>query len=136
MPSRPGDGLGTGGRAPFTALLVPLQTTSFLKLRWFVGTAFLAVPVALSHYRAHHFVAAPLPKDAVVHIAIAWAVGALMSFLADTYRRCEIPSFFSQSVEGNKGAGVMRWVYIPGCAQRLLLAPPSVWCVPCTGRKT
>ena len=69
---------------------IALQTTSFLKLRWFVGTAFLAVPVALSHYRAHHYVAAPLPKDAVVHIAIAWAVGALMSFLADTYRRCEL----------------------------------------------
>ena len=67
--------------------IASLQTTSFLKLRWFVGTAFLAVPVALSHYRAHHPAAVALPKDAAVHIAIAWAVGALMSFLADTYRR-------------------------------------------------
>ena len=28
-----------------------------------------------------------LPSDALVHICIAWAVGALMSFLSDTYRR-------------------------------------------------
>jgi hypothetical protein len=28
-----------------------------------------------------------LPEDALVHINIAWAVGALMSFLSDTYRR-------------------------------------------------
>lgn len=28
-----------------------------------------------------------LPSDAAVHICIAWAVGALMSFLSDTYRR-------------------------------------------------
>ena len=63
------------------------QTTSFLKLRWFVGTAFLIVPVAFTEYRAVHFRSAPLPHDAPVHVAIAWAVGALMSFLADTYRR-------------------------------------------------
>ena len=67
-----------------------LQTTSFLKLRWFVGTAFLAAPVAFCHYRAAHAGAVPLPKDAAVHIAIAWAVGGLMSFLADTYRRCAL----------------------------------------------
>ena len=63
------------------------QTTSFLKLRWFVGTAFLIVPVAFCQYRTIHFRSAPLPHDAPVHVAIAWAVGALMSFLADTYRR-------------------------------------------------
>lgn len=28
-----------------------------------------------------------LPTDAPIHIAVSWAVGALMSFLADTYRR-------------------------------------------------
>lgn len=28
-----------------------------------------------------------LPADSLVHISIAWAVGALMSFLSDTYRR-------------------------------------------------
>ena len=71
----------------YESRILALQTTSFLKLRWFVGTAFLAAPVVFCHYRAAHFVAAPLPKDATVHIAIAWAVGALMSFLADTYRR-------------------------------------------------
>ena len=65
------------------------QTTSFLKLRWFVGTAFLVVPVAFCQYRTVYFHRAPLPHDAPVHVAIAWAVGALMSFLADTYRRCE-----------------------------------------------
>lgn len=28
-----------------------------------------------------------LPSDAPIHITVSWAVGALMSFLADTYRR-------------------------------------------------
>ena len=67
--------------------LLPAQTTSFLKLRWFVGTAFLVIPVAFCQYRTVYFHRAPLPHDAPVHVAIAWAVGALMSFLADTYRR-------------------------------------------------
>jgi hypothetical protein len=29
-----------------------------------------------------------LPADAVVHITVAWAVGGLMSYLSDWYRRC------------------------------------------------
>jgi hypothetical protein len=29
-----------------------------------------------------------LPPDAVVHITVAWAVGGLMSYLSDWYRRC------------------------------------------------
>lgn len=29
-----------------------------------------------------------LPHDADVHLTCAWATGALMSFLADSYRRC------------------------------------------------
>ena len=29
-----------------------------------------------------------LPADADVHITIAWATGALMSYVADSYRRC------------------------------------------------
>lgn len=28
-----------------------------------------------------------LPADAVVHITVAWAVGGLMSYLSDWYRR-------------------------------------------------
>lgn len=63
-------------------------TTAFLKIRWFVGTAIQMMPVALCFYR--HGLQRPdsiLPSDAAVHICIAWAVGALMSFLSDTYRR-------------------------------------------------
>ena len=49
------------------------------------------LPVALCFYR-HGLPRAGradsiLPTDAPVHICIAWAVGALMSFLSDTYRR-------------------------------------------------
>lgn len=48
------------------------------------------LPVALCFYRhGLHSVGKDsiLPSDAPVHICIAWAVGALMSFLSDTYRR-------------------------------------------------
>ena len=51
------------------------------------------VPVVIVHVwafweRGHMGGADPiLPSDAPIHITVAWAVGALMSFLADTYRR-------------------------------------------------
>ncbi|KAK9815291.1 hypothetical protein WJX72_001151 [[Myrmecia] bisecta] len=60
-------------------------TTSFLKIRWLVGTTVLAAPIALVHFWYRRFTI--LPVDAEVHLLVAWAVGGLMSFLADTYRR-------------------------------------------------
>ncbi len=46
------------------------------------------VPVALCfYYHGLQRVDYILPSDAPVHLCIAWAVGALMSFLSDTYRR-------------------------------------------------
>ncbi|GBF98529.1 PAS PAC sensor hybrid histidine kinase [Raphidocelis subcapitata] len=113
-----------------------IATTTFLKIRWWVGTALLAVPMAAAHawhgspaaatalWAAAHAVpggvdwgppsagslrwlltgsAEPvdgdfggnggqggggiLPADAVVHITVAWAVGGLMAYLCDWYRR-------------------------------------------------
>jgi hypothetical protein len=87
--------------------------TPLLKIRWLVGTAVLAGPVALAastNLRGRLPVAAAgtaaaaaaaagaplgggagagaaLPLEAVVHLLVAWAVGGLMSFLLDTNRR-------------------------------------------------
>lgn len=62
-------------------------------MRWLIGTLVMFVPVVIVHVwafweRGHMGGADPiLPSDAPIHITVAWAVGALMSFLADTYRR-------------------------------------------------
>jgi hypothetical protein len=61
-------------------------TSSFLKIRWWVGTGVLASPTVAVHvwYGRGGSI---LPPDAVVHIVVAWAVGGLMTYLADWYRR-------------------------------------------------
>ena len=74
-------------------------TTSLLKIRWLLGTAVLTAPLVLVYSaRALRGVAVAglrvrladvLPHDADVHLTCAWATGALMSFLADSYRRWE-----------------------------------------------
>ena len=54
---------------------------------WF-GNLLQSLPVAQVFYRhGLHRSDTFLPSDAFVHICIAWGVGALMSFLSDTYRR-------------------------------------------------
>ena len=64
-------------------------TSTFLKIRWWVGTAIMAMPVALAHVW-HLGKAVPiLPDDGLVHVAVAWAVGGFMAYLAEGYRRCE-----------------------------------------------
>ena len=74
-------------------------TTSLLKIRWLLGTAVLTAPLVLV-YAARLLrgvtlgglsvrLTDVLPHDADVHLTCAWATGALMSFLADSYRRCE-----------------------------------------------
>ena len=57
--------------------------------RWLPGTVALLPPLILVYgaplWASHlHRV---LPADADVHITIAWATGALMSYVADSYRR-------------------------------------------------
>lgn len=85
-----------------------ITTTTFLKLRWHVGVCVLAAPVlfvwvkfgggmvrggvsAVDRTAADGFGAFDsepiLPPDSLVHITMAWAVGALMSFLNESYRR-------------------------------------------------
>eukprot|EP00887_Chlorella_sp_A99_P001878 scaffold19.g1878.t1 len=87
-------------------------TSSVLKFRWWVGTLVLALPTALALAQnlpaalaggaaaaaaacgagacaadAAPRAVAPLPGEALVHIAVAWAVGALMAFISDSNRR-------------------------------------------------
>ncbi len=72
-----------------------ITTTTFLSLRWHVGAALLSVPVLLTMGQTCNVLpdwapgppASILPKDAVVHIVMAWGVGALMAYLAESYRR-------------------------------------------------
>ncbi|KAI8475163.1 MAG: hypothetical protein J3K34DRAFT_487042 [Monoraphidium minutum] len=93
-----------------------IATTTFLKIRWWVGTGLLAAPTVAAHvWHGSPAVAAAaralaggaewelpwlappgaaagagagiLPADAVVHITVAWAVGGLMSYLMDWYQR-------------------------------------------------
>ncbi|KAK9831531.1 hypothetical protein WJX81_006368 [Elliptochloris bilobata] len=72
-------------------------TTSLLKIRWLLGTAVLTAPLVLvcaarvlrgvRMAGVNVALADVLPHDADVHLTCAWATGALMSFLADSYRR-------------------------------------------------
>jgi hypothetical protein len=53
-----------------------------------VGTGLLATPtLAVSLWYASPAPSALLPRDAVVHIVVAWAVGGLMAYLSDWTRR-------------------------------------------------
>jgi len=113
-----------------------IATTTFLKIRWWVGTGVLAIPMMAAHiWHGSPAVGAAiaaaaraltggrewgpsphslrwvlgvaagegvngsgssgtapgfLPGDAVVHITVAWAVGGLMAYLTDWYRRCVV----------------------------------------------
>ena len=65
-----------------------------VQVRWLIGTMVMGVPVLLVHFWSYwergsmrDLDGAILPSDAPIHITVSWAVGALMSFLADTYRR-------------------------------------------------
>jgi hypothetical protein len=63
-------------------------TSTFLKIRWWVGTGLLATPtLAVSLWYSSPAPSALLPQDAVVHIIVAWAVGGLMAYLSDWTRR-------------------------------------------------
>lgn len=62
-------------------------TSTFLKIRWWIGTSVLATPAAVVNYWCSIKSPQHLPKDALVHVVVAWAVGGLMAYLADWYRR-------------------------------------------------
>lgn len=55
--------------------------------RWWVGTLILATPTALASFWQRGKRLDLLPQDAVIHITVAWAVGGLMAYLAEWYRR-------------------------------------------------
>ena len=86
---------GPCARAQFACFFL-ICTTSLLKIRWLLGTAVLTAPLLLVLAAGvlrgvHPFgvqiaLADVLPRDADVHLTCAWATGALMSFLADSYR--------------------------------------------------
>lgn len=66
------------------ATMFLICASSFLKMRWLWGTTLLGLPLLALHLsgRAQH-----MPPDAGVHLLVAWAVGGLMSFLAEGYHR-------------------------------------------------
>eukprot|EP00891_Asterochloris_glomerata_P000074 jgi/Astpho2/74/Aster-04548 len=68
----------------FAAMFL-MCTSTFLKIRWLVGTVILTLPLVLVF--AWPRTRALLPADAEVHLTVSWAVGSLMSFLADSWRR-------------------------------------------------
>ncbi len=67
------------------AAMFMISTTCFLKIQWLVGTAFMLLPLAVTHF--WHKNANILPTDAMVHLIVSWAVGGFMAYLSDTYRR-------------------------------------------------
>jgi hypothetical protein len=62
-------------------------SSTFLKIRWWLGTALLAAPVGLLNLWRYRLTMQLLSMDAIVHIMVAWAVGGLMAYLNDWYRR-------------------------------------------------
>ena len=80
--------MGSGQDYAFACFFL-ISATLLLRVRWFLGAAIQAFPVIavfstplwgseLSHV---------LPHDAELHLTIAWALGALIAYLADDYRR-------------------------------------------------
>ncbi|KAL0047756.1 hypothetical protein WJX82_011186 [Trebouxia sp. C0006] len=67
------------------AAMFMISTTCFLKIQWLVGTSFMMLPLAVTHF--WHRNANVLPTDAMVHLIVSWAVGGFMAYLSDTYRR-------------------------------------------------
>lgn len=67
-------------------------TASLLKIRWMTGCVVLSLPLVVLSIVGGRWNTGHLPKDAGVQLVVAWASGALMSYLADSYRRyCPSP---------------------------------------------
>ena len=67
------------------AAMFMISTTCFLKIQWLLGTAFMSLPLLITHL--WHKNSNILPTDAMVHLSVSWAVGGFMSYMSDTYRR-------------------------------------------------
>lgn len=80
---------GSGQDYTFACFFL-ISATLLLRVRWHLGTACLAMPVLLVHSAPLWGSGLPqvLPQDAEVHLTVAWALGALVAFLADAHRRC------------------------------------------------
>jgi len=66
------------------ATMFLICTSSFLKIRWLWGTAVLSLPLLVVQFGGKR---SQIPAEALMHLVVAWSVGGLMSFLADSYRR-------------------------------------------------
>ena len=80
---------GSGQDYAFACFFL-ISATLLLRVRWFLGAAILAVPVIAVFSAPLWGSDLPhvLPHDANLHLAIAWALGALIAYLADDHRRC------------------------------------------------
>lgn len=68
-----------------------ISATLLLQVRWFLGSAILAIPVIVVFIAPLWGSILPqvLPQEAELHLTVAWALGALIAFLADAQRRYE-----------------------------------------------
>jgi len=73
-----------GMQAPLSSFIIIVLGT-LLELRWWNPTILLAIPVLLFSQRVLSEDGWPL--DALVHVCMAWAAGALMSYSSDQKRR-------------------------------------------------
>ena len=75
--------------ASHCVLRVRIMPAEQLHCRWLPGTIALLPPLVLVYgaplWGSH--LTSVLPADGDVHLTIAWATGALMSYVADSYRR-------------------------------------------------
>ncbi|CAL5223783.1 g6350 [Coccomyxa viridis] len=79
---------GSGQDYAFACFFL-ISATLLLRVRWFLGSAVLALPV-LAVFSAPLWgseLPHVLPHDAELHLTIAWALGALIAYLADDHRR-------------------------------------------------
>lgn len=84
MASVTGVGTSHGRQYVFPSFIIICKGT-LLELRWWNATLFLAIPALVFLLRV--MVEGSWPVDAGVHVLMAWASGALMSFMADKKRR-------------------------------------------------
>lgn len=82
-------GLGRANSQDYVyAAFFLICTSTFLKIRWWLGAMALTAPLVAVHV----LFSGPerrdmLPPEATVHMIVAWAVGSLTAYLSDWYRR-------------------------------------------------
>ena len=79
---------GSGQDYAFACFFL-ISATLLLRVRWFLGSSLLAMPLmaVLSAPLWGSGLPHVLPRDAVLHLTIAWALGGLIAYLADNHRR-------------------------------------------------